>query len=41
MIAALKKIVVWLEKTRCNIHFKWNAILENLKTDCQCEKLQK
>ncbi len=41
MIKILKKIVVWLERTRCNIHFKWNGILENLKTECKCEKLVK
>jgi len=41
MIKALRKLADWLQKTKCSLHFWWNAKLESLKTNCQCEKLTK
>jgi hypothetical protein len=38
MIRNLRKFADWLEQAKCNRHNKWNNLLENLKTECQCEK---
>jgi len=38
MIKILRKFANWLEKAKCNRHKKWNDLLENLKTQCNCEK---
>lgn len=41
MIKALRRLADWLQKIKCNLHFWWNKTLDNLKTNCQCEKLTK
>jgi len=41
LINGLRYLANKLEKLKCSIHFKWNALLENLKTNCICEKSEK
>lgn len=41
IINGLRWLANKLENIKCAIHFKWNALLEKLKTNCVCEKLEK
>ncbi len=38
MIKFLRATADFLQNIKCDLHFKWNAILDNLKTECQCER---
>lgn len=41
MIKTLRKIASWLEARKCDLHFKWNGLLDRLKTKCVCERSTK
>jgi hypothetical protein len=38
MIKLIRKFADWLEDKKCRFHFGWNRFLENLKTNCSCER---